>query len=57
MTGVACRHPKAKANGGAGLRVSLSGLNAIVCGHGGCHTPLKEALDCEGQHLAGEETA
>lgn len=49
--GDACTHPDLRANGGPGLNVSLHRLNAIICGRGGCHTPLKHAVDCRGRAI------
>lgn len=46
-----CRHPKLKANGGPGLRVSMDGMNAIVCGRGGCRSGITGARECEGRAL------
>lgn len=52
-SGWRCTDPRLKANGGPGLRVSLSGLNAIFCGPGGCRSGLTDAVDCEGREVAG----
>lgn len=47
--GRACSHPDLRANGGAGLRVHLSGLAAIICGRGGCRVPIAHAIGCDGR--------
>ena len=48
--GLACAHPGLTTNGGPGLAVGLSGLNAIVCARGGgCRVPLKRAEKCAGR--------
>jgi len=42
-----CTHPSTKANGGAGIAITLSGLNGIICTRGrGCITPTKNAVAC-----------
>ncbi|TAL29066.1 MAG: hypothetical protein EPN98_21735 [Phenylobacterium sp.] len=50
-SGLACSHPDLKANGGAGLYVTLSGFaaGAILCGRGGCRTMPTRATACVGQ--------
>lgn len=52
--GTECSHRLLKANGGPGLRVGLQGFNGFMCGPKGCQSGLRDALDCEGQHLPGE---
>lgn len=54
--GFACRHPDLKANGGAGLVVTMptaaewQGMgNVIVCGRGGCWRPPRVATACAGR--------
>src|SRR5690606_12037406 len=48
--GVECGHPDLTANGGAGLKITLTRLAAIVCSRGaGCHTPIREAVSCVGR--------
>jgi hypothetical protein len=47
--GHACSHPDLKSNGGPGLNVQIHGLPAIVCGRGGCHVPVKHAVECAGR--------
>jgi hypothetical protein len=49
--GLSCLHPDLKANGGAGLSVTLSGFaNIIICrrGKGGCSSPPRTATKCAG---------
>lgn len=54
--GLACTHQDLKANGGAGLKVSLTNAfgGAILCGPGGCRVALREAMGCDGQMLRDE---
>lgn len=51
-----CTDPRAKANGGDGLKVGLSTVfhGVVMCHRGGCERPIATALDCEGQELPGE---
>jgi hypothetical protein len=52
-----CTHADLKANGGAGLKVSLAGVNAILCGPGGCRSGLREATACVGRKVAASSEA
>lgn len=55
--GLACTHPDLKANGGAGLKIEVSGLSGVVCfgrGRGGCRTILQPAVSCAGRAVKSE---
>jgi hypothetical protein len=48
-----CRHRDLKANGGKGLKVQMTGFDAIFCGPSGCRSGLRAAVKCEGRrHLS-----
>lgn len=49
--GMACKHPDLRANGGAGLSVSLSDplRGAIICGSRGRITVVNRAMSCKGR--------
>lgn len=48
-----CNHADLTTNGGQGLKVTLSGMNAILCGPKGCQSGLRAALKCDGRrHLS-----
>jgi hypothetical protein len=49
--GMSCTHPALRANGGAGLNVTLSGIDGIVCTRGPsrCRSLLKQAVKCVGK--------
>lgn len=51
--GLACSHPDLKANGGAGLLITLDGLaSMIICSRGrrrGCDVPVRNAVRCAGR--------
>lgn len=51
--GLACRHPDLYANGGTGLRITLTRLAAVICTRGaGCHSPIQQAVACEGREVS-----
>jgi hypothetical protein len=52
--GMSCTHPALRANGGAGLNVTLTGIGGIVCTRGPsrCRSLLKQAVKCVGKVVA-----
>lgn len=60
--GIACMHQDLRANGGAGLAITLEGLGGIVCSRKhGCWSPPRHAIKCAGRRIlklvADEEPA
>lgn len=53
--GLRCTHRDLKANGGPGLKISLTRLAGIICSRGrhgsGCHSPPRTAVDCAGREV------